>query len=119
MTMKPHPRSQHLGMTWLEPEELAYPNGAMRRRALVHVRPNEHNPLPDLPIGSLRVVHCGIPDTYSTIPARLKFKGKALRGYVSVADRTWNGLDEPAFHFTPEADPARCERCLPGDGCKR
>lgn len=114
----PHPSSQHLGLTWLEPEDLAYPNGAMRRRALVFVRPNEHNPLTDLPIGSLRVVRCGIPDTYSSIPARLTFKGKALKGYISVGP-CHTGHADDVFTFTPEAAPDRCEKCLPGDGCKR
>lgn len=118
--LTPHPSSQHLGLTWLEPEEVAY-SGGFRRRAFVQVRPNEHNPLPDLPIGGLRVVRCGIPDTYSTIPARMTFKGKVLRGYVSVGEgRTdTGGMRGDVFTFTPEADPARCEKCLPGDGCKR
>ncbi len=31
----PHPRSHFVGNTWLEPEELCYPNGAMNRRCKV------------------------------------------------------------------------------------
>ena len=112
---QPHPRSQHMGQTWLEPEELAYPNGAMRRRALVFVRPNPHNPLQDLPIGSLRIVRCGIPDTHSSIPARMMFRGKSLKGYVSVD----TSVDMERFTFTPEADPGRCPFCQPDQGCKR
>ncbi len=62
--------------TWLEPEELCYPSGGRHRRALALVAGTE----------TLRVVRCGIPDTYFTIPAD--------GGYVSV--------DDGAFTFHPK-----------------
>lgn len=46
--------------TWLEPEELCYPHGGMRRRCRAM----------DVSTGKLRTVRCGIPDTYFTIPAK-------------------------------------------------
>lgn len=46
--------------TWLEPEEITYPSGAMIRRARAI----------NVETGKLTVVRCGIPDTYFTIPVR-------------------------------------------------
>jgi hypothetical protein len=66
--------------TWLEPEEMAYPNGSFTRRA--HVRFAD---------GKLRTVLCSIPDTYFTIPARARLSGKTIRGFIS----------ELAFRITP------------------
>jgi len=57
--MPPSPRwrnSQHLGETWVEPEEAAYPDGGFTRRAYAR-----------FPDGRLRVVMVSIPDTYYTI----------------------------------------------------
>jgi hypothetical protein len=71
------------GQTWLEPEELTYPSGGFYRRAFVRVLENEYNPsLPDLPYGALRVVRCSVPDTYFSIPARLRIRGKTVRGFI-------------------------------------
>lgn len=50
----------HFGSgTWIEPEELCYPNGAMKRRAKAR-----------FPDRKLRIVRCGIPDTFFSIPCR-------------------------------------------------
>lgn len=57
--MRTTPSYGRLG-TWLEPEELAYPSGAMTRRA------RAINTQTGLPV----VVRCGIPDTFFSIPCR-------------------------------------------------
>lgn len=66
--MKCFPQHMALG-TWLEPEALTYPSGSMIRRARAI----------DTTTGKLRVVRCGIADTYFTIPVR-------GGGYLSVSD---------------------------------
>ncbi len=66
--------------TWLEGEEFAYPNGGLKRRAWVIC-----------PDGRRRVVWCGIPDTFFTIPARALIEGRYTRG--------WVGSDETGFKF--------------------
>jgi hypothetical protein len=58
--------------TWVEAEELAYPKGGLTRRAYVECQD-----------GKRRVVRCGIPDTYTTIPAVAVISGKRTKGYVS------------------------------------
>ncbi len=56
------------GETWLEPEEICYPSdGKMVRRCKARCAD-----------GKLRIIRCGIPDTFFTIPA----KG----GFISVKD---------------------------------
>ncbi len=55
--------------TWLEPESLCYPDGRMARRAKALCED-----------GSLRVVACGLPDTFSTITA--------AGGYLEVISGT-------------------------------
>jgi hypothetical protein len=61
--------------TWLEAESMCYPSGALsagrRARALCED-------------GVARVFRVGIPDTYFTIPAAGKVKGRSVTGYVSV-----------------------------------
>jgi hypothetical protein len=81
--------------TWLEPEALAYPNGGFTRRAKVFLRQNECNPI-ELPYGELRIVRCSIPDTYFSIPARLRYRGRTVKGYISQID--------DKLTFTPDAD---------------
>jgi len=69
--------------TWLEPEELCYPNGGMTRKAYAL-----------FPDGEKRLVTCGIPDTYFSIPAKpVKVNGVSIRGYV--------GGDENGIKFVP------------------
>lgn len=62
--------------TWLEPEELCYPSGGKHRRAKCI----------DITTGKSRIVHCGIPDTYFSIPCKEK-------GYVY--------MEEGIFTFRP------------------
>lgn len=97
--------------TWIDPEERAYSNGGFTRRGRAKLDANPHNPVA-LPYGEIRAVRASIPDTYFTIPARLRHAGKTVRGYL-------HSDDEGALLFTPEADPERCSRCLPGNGCKQ
>lgn len=83
-----------LGNTWLEAESLTYPSGGFHRRGYVKLRQNPNNPIV-LPYGEFRVVKASIPDTFFSIPARLKYKGKSIRGFISVQDEE--------FTFMPEA----------------
>ena len=59
----------------IDPEEYAYPNGGMHRRARVLFN------------GKLRMARAGIPDTYFSIPARC--------GNVAG----WIGIDDGALVF--------------------
>lgn len=79
----PQPRvSRFMGQTetahvcpdgsWLEPESLCYPAGGMTRRAYALCEDNEY-----------RLVTCGVPDTYFSIPGRVRVGGKSVRGFVS------------------------------------
>ena len=99
MNAPPHVRSWWIGDTWLEPEELTYPSGGFHRRALVRLRANSNNTVdPSYPVGLLRVVRCSVPDTYSTIPARLRLGSRTIIGYVSIH------RDGTCFQFTPECN---------------
>ena len=87
--------------TWIEGEEFAYPEGGFTRRARAVLRKNPNNPI-ELPYGELRTVRCSIPDTYFSIPARLRIKGRTVQGYLSID--TSGPSDADAFvTFTPEA----------------
>lgn len=62
--------------TWMDPEERAYPSGALRNsnrrfRAIC-------------PDGKARTGICGVADTYSTVPARMKAYGKTVSGFLTV-----------------------------------
>lgn len=98
--------------TWLDGEEMAYPNGAMRRKGRARVQVNPHNPVV-LPYGKVRSVRAGIPDTYFTIPARLLLHGVRVKGYLSM------DTEADELIFQPSADPERCTICKDGEGCKR
>ena len=83
---RPHPRSQVFpDGSWLEPEELAYtsyaggPSGSRRR---AYARSAD---------GVYRVFKVGIPDTFFSIPAIGKIRGRYVSGYVSV-NRETEGL---------------------------
>jgi hypothetical protein len=41
--------------TWVDPEDVCYPNGGMLRRGRAMLRANEHNPIV-LPYGTVRAV---------------------------------------------------------------
>lgn len=86
--------------TWIDPEERAYPHGGFTRRGRVRiVRNSTHPDSPDLPYGEIRAVRVSIPDTYFTIPARMRVRGKTYRGYVSLGH-----ADHPGeLVFTPYA----------------
>lgn len=76
-----------VGETWIDPEELAYDvplyDSPRKCRAIC-------------PDGKLRIVVCGVPDTYFSIPARLVYKHKTVQGFVSSC--------EEGFSFTPYAN---------------
>ena len=73
----------HDNGTWIEPETLCYPSGGMKRKAYAL-----------FPDGEKRIVICGIPDTYFSIPAKpVKVNGVSIRGYI--------GCDENGIKFVP------------------
>ena len=72
--------------TWIEPEERCYPHGGFHRKARC------------LWQGRHYLVRAGLPDTFFSIPARLRCQGQTRRGFLSLAD------DGP-LHFTPEHSP--------------
>lgn len=74
-----------LADTWIAPEECAYPNGGMTRRCKVM-----H------PDGKLRITWAGIPDTFYTIPAYSRVKGKYTAGYIYV-DNGYDGISRFRF----------------------
>lgn len=94
--------------TWLDPEERAYPHGAERRRGRAILRRNPCNPM-DLPYGTLRAVHAGIPDTYSTIPAYITVRGRRVRGYLFRDDHVlyWSPNPDEAFTATKTKEQIR------------
>ena len=61
--------------TWLQPEEYCYPRGGMTRKALCVCED-----------GIKRIITCGIPDTYFSIPAFRVVEGKRLKGYIYSED---------------------------------
>ena len=87
------------GGTWLEPEEFTYPSGGFLRRARVRVVRNPHAPsaLPAEVYGELRTVKASIPDTFFSVPARLRCRGRTVKGFVSKP------YDSEELCFTPEA----------------
>ena len=74
------------GETWLDLEELAYnvPLRQSPRKACVRITANPFSPDIPLPCGELRRVTVGVPDTSFTIPAILRYRGKRVRGFVTV-----------------------------------
>lgn len=85
--------------TWTEAESRCYPSGGYHRRAYAIVRSNPHAPTVDVSgiVGKRRVVVASIPDTFYSIPAVLQYKGKRIRGYLSVL------FDTDYLTWTPEA----------------
>jgi hypothetical protein len=115
--------------TWLESETLAYPSGGFHRRAFAIIMRNPHNPI-SLPYGAVRLVRASVPDTHYSVPARLRYRGRTVRGYLSMreleeisvspaGESTTVTYPDPVVAFTPEADPASCAICAAGEGCKR
>lgn len=70
----------HVGDTWIEGEEMTYPSGAQIRRAYARCED-----------GRLRVITCGIADTFFSIPGHTRINSVYTRGYV--------GSDESGFFF--------------------
>jgi hypothetical protein len=62
--------------TWLEPEEITYPSGAMVRRARAL----------NVETGKLKIVRCGISDTAFSIPVR---------------GGGWLGMEDGVLQFHP------------------
>ena len=64
-----------MGDTWIGPESDSYPSGGINAGRRGRVR---------FPDGKVRAVKLGIPDTFYTIPAHARVRGKFYAGYVSV-----------------------------------
>lgn len=93
------------GKTWCEDEEKAY-DVSFGRKAFVRVSPNPHSPsFPTELLGEYRMVRAGMPDTFFSIPARLRHKGLRFKGFLSVL------CGEEELSFTPEAEMGHCDRC--------
>ena len=71
--------------TYIDPEEKAY-----NTYSGAHSRSNRRGRV-RFPDGVVRSVTLGIPDTYFTIPAHGRVKGRYVAGYVTS--------DEEGFHF--------------------
>lgn len=95
--------------TWIDPEERAYPAGGFTRKGRAVLHQNEHNPIV-LPYGEVRAIRCSIPDSAWTIPARLRYRGRTVKGFIDA--------DEGVYRFTPDAAPAHCTMCESGQGCR-
>ena len=96
MTELPHPRTSHMGRgTWLEPEELCHPHGGRHRRAKAV-----------FPDGKLRIVRCGLPDTFFSIPVRRDKLVNAHSGGLGGFLVTEDGVLKFRPHVRrPENDP--------------
>jgi hypothetical protein len=71
--------------TWLEAEAFAYPNDTFTRRAYA-----------TMPDGTKRVIMCKVPDTFFSIPARVRLGKKTVKGFLST--------DEEGLKFRPYDD---------------
>jgi hypothetical protein len=65
--------------TWLEPEEITYPSGAMIRRCRALCED-----------GKLRVIRCGIPDTFFSI--------RASGGFITSKEDEMSALPVFLYH---------------------
>lgn len=65
--------------TWLEPDEKAYTaKGSMLRKGQAVFSD-----------GQVRAVRAGVPDTYFTVPAKARVKGKYVAGYLTNDEGLW------------------------------
>jgi hypothetical protein len=67
--------------TWVQDEKYAYPNGGMTRKFRA-ITVNEHN------VQAWATGTAGIPDTFFSIPARIRKFGKTIRGFLSLDNDT-------------------------------
>ena len=111
-------RCELCGPTFLEGEEKCYPDGAMKRKGVAIIMRNPHNPI-ELPYEMLGNVIAGIADTAWTVPARLLYKGKRIKGYVSSYRPEGYPFEGACDQFQPSPDREKCIRCNDGEGCKR
>jgi hypothetical protein len=65
-----------MGKTWIDAEELAYNKGLWRSNRKGYVKTE----------WGFRMCKLGVPDTFFTIPALVKHKGKVIRGYVALGE---------------------------------
>ena len=72
--------------TWIEPEERAYSHrGRQVRKGYAR-----------FPDGVVRAFRAGIPDTFFSIPAHARVKGRYIAGFVSI-ERNEHGMNEQIF----------------------
>ena len=70
-------RQEFANGTWIESEEVCYPDGAPRRHGRAMCED-----------GKVRAIRAGIADTWFSIPARVKVHGKTVTGFVTAHDVT-------------------------------
>lgn len=87
------------GETWIDPEEYAYPAGSLRQ--------SRRHFAARCPDGKIRRGVCGIPDTFFSIPARLKASGKTVAGFVSI-DTDHNELTFRPYTYRANCDAFTC-----------
>lgn len=75
--------------TYIAPEQHAYPNGGQTRKCFVI-----------FPDGKLRRAWCGIPDTYFSIPAHARLRGRYVTGWIGVQS-DYDKPDHGEFLFHP------------------
>ena len=74
--------------TSIDPEAVCYPSGRMLRRFRAFC-----------PDGKIRAGRCGLPNTWFSIPARLKANGKTVTGFLMQADNL--GPNEGEIELCP------------------
>ena len=94
--------------TWLDSEEKAYPRGGFTRKGKAILVRNPWNPI-ELPYGELVSVRASIPDTYFSIPAKIKVLGRTLIGYLRI--------NQEEYEWLPEGiQPEACLECHEHEG---
>jgi hypothetical protein len=91
-------RPLYKGETWIEPEELCYPNGAMDRRCYCNYENRKV------------IAYCGLPETptSSIIPACIRIKDIRVRGFVTSNenDFTFHKNGEKSYNIDHAIDTA-------------
>jgi len=84
--------------TWIEPEDVAYDRGQVRRGRAV------------FPDGKVRAFRAGVADTYFSIPAHARVRGIYIAGYVTVGTASESEVptdEDPAYYQFRVIDRAR------------
>ena len=91
-----------MGETWIDPEEFAYGQrgGVYRRRGKARLLHNSyHRGDENLPYGQIVSFKASIADTYWSVPAKIRIKGKTIVCYVRLGDSEFEILPEGNSQF--------------------